>query len=67
MILKMNNQGKISVGHTVKLKSKRTNSVYIVTEFFKNFLDEKWAVCKNIETNEISHHPISDLIIKINE
>jgi len=54
------NEG-IIIGTQVQLKSKRTNSIYLVTEMFKNFKGELWAVCKNIESDEISHQPMYDL------
>lgn len=52
---------EIIIGTQVQLKSKMTNSNYLVTEIFKNFKGELWAVCKNIDSDEISHHPMYDL------
>lgn len=52
---------EIIIGPKVQLKSKKTNNIYLVTEIFKNFKGELWAVCKNIVSDEISHQPMYDL------
>jgi len=57
---KLNNE--ILIGAEVKLKSKRTNNTYQVTKIFKNIKGQLWAECTNIDSGEISDHPVYDLI-----
>lgn len=52
----------ISIGDRVKLKSGLTDSTYIVREIYHNFKNVEWAVCENLETQEMPEHPINDLV-----